>query len=157
MSQPHYTVKLDVYSFGVLILHVLSGEWPFPTDPFQPDPEVEGSIVPVAEVDRRAKYLEKFGRDHPLSDLIRQCLSNVPRQRPEAVHLLQQLESVRRGERPSVHIAAQDGIEERPSLPSPVQDGATVRRPQSKVYVNAWNLDDIKLHTIYRYHEVVYS
>ena len=121
MEQPKYTVKLDIYSFGVLILHVLSGEWPFPTNRFQ---KVKGSVIAVTEVDRRAEYLEKIGRDHPLSDLIRQCLSNMARQRPEAGHILQLLDSERRGERPSVCSA--------------VQDGATARGPQSQV--SAWNL-----------------
>ena len=94
MARPNYTIKIDSYAFGVLVLHVLSGEWPFPTSIFQSKPEVEGGVIAVTEVDRRAKYLEKIGRDHPLSDLIRQCLSNVAHQRPEAIHLLQQINTV---------------------------------------------------------------
>ena len=91
MARPNYTIKIDSYSFGVLILHVFCGKWPFPTSAFQ---EVEGGAVPVTEVDRREEYFEKIGRDHPLSDLIRQCLSNMARQRPEASHLLQQINTV---------------------------------------------------------------
>ena len=39
-----YTSKIDSFSFGVLILHVLCGEWPFPTDAFQYDARNPGTI-----------------------------------------------------------------------------------------------------------------
>ena len=94
MARPNYTIKIDSYSFGVLILHVFCGEWPFPTDTFQPDPKVEGGIIAVSEVDRRAEYLEQLGAVHPLLGLIHQCLNNVARHRPEAANILQQINTV---------------------------------------------------------------
>ena len=50
MDQPKYTIKIDSYSFGVLTLHVFSGKWPFPTSAFQPNPKVEGDVIPLREV-----------------------------------------------------------------------------------------------------------
>lgn len=94
MARPKYTIKIDSYSFGVLILHVFCGRWPFPTDTFQPDPEVEGGIIAVSEVDRRVEYLEQLGAAHPLLGLTHQCLNNVARHRPEAVYILHQINTV---------------------------------------------------------------
>ena len=91
IARPNYTAMMDSYSFGVMILHVLCGRWPFPTAAFRPDPQADGGFIPVVEVDRRAEFLQQIGGDHPLSGLIHQCLSNVPQQRPEAVELFQQI------------------------------------------------------------------
>ena len=91
MARPNYTRKIDSYSFGVMILHVLCGEWPFPTDAFQYDACNPGTIVPVTEVNRRAEFLQKMGRDHPLSRLVRLCLSNTPDERPESADILQHI------------------------------------------------------------------
>ena len=91
VARPSYTRKIDSYSFGVMILHVLCGEWPLPTDPFQHDPQNPDTFVPVTEVDRRARFLKQIGRDHPLSGLVLQCLSNAPNRRPESADILQQI------------------------------------------------------------------
>ena len=91
IARPRYTGKIDSYSFGVMVLHVLCGEWPFPTDAFRCDPQNPDVFIPVTEVDRRAEFLQKVGRDHPLSGLVCQCLSNAPNRRPESADILQQI------------------------------------------------------------------
>ena len=93
-AKPKYTSKIDVYSYGVLIIHTLCGRWPFPEDAFHPDPQNPDAIIPVCEVERRAEYLQEIGDDHPLMGLIRQCLSNIPAQRPEAPVLLDQVNTI---------------------------------------------------------------
>ena len=93
-AKPKYTTKIDVYSYGVLIIHTLCGRWPFPGDLFRPDPQNPDTIIPVSEVERRAEYLHKIGNDHPLMAPICQCLSNVPAQRPEAPVLLDRVNTI---------------------------------------------------------------
>ena len=93
-AKPKYTTKIDVYSYGVLIIHTLCGRWPFPEDAFRPDPQNPDKIIPVSEVQRRAEYLHEIGNDHPLMAPICQCLSNVPAQRPEAPVLLDQVNTI---------------------------------------------------------------
>ena len=91
MARPTYTSKIDSYSYGVMVIHVLCGRWPFPADAFRPDPQNPDMLVPVLELDRRAEYLQDIDQDHPLMGLISQCLSNAPTRRPEASEILRQI------------------------------------------------------------------
>lgn len=64
-----------------------------------PDPDNPSRLVGRSEVERRAEYIqllrEQQGEQHPLLQLVCQCLHNTPTQRPSAEKLLQQLETVR--------------------------------------------------------------
>ena len=93
-AKPKYTTKIDVYSYGVLIIHTLCGRWPFPKDAFRPDPQNPGTIIPISEVERRAEYLQEIGNDHPLMAVIQQCLSNTPAWRLEAPALLDRVNTI---------------------------------------------------------------
>ena len=52
-----------------------------------------------SEVERRTDYIyplhEQLGEQHPLLELVCQCLHNTPAQRPSAEELLYQLQAVR--------------------------------------------------------------
>ena len=93
-AKPKYTTNIDVYSYGVLIIHTLCGRWPFPEDVFRPDPQNPDTMIPMSEVERRAEYLQEIGNDHPLMAVIRQCLSNAPARRPEAPGLFNQVNTI---------------------------------------------------------------
>ena len=93
-AKPKYTSKIDIYSYGVLIIHTLCGKWPFPGETFHPDPQNPATMIPISEVERRAEYLQEIGNDHPLMTLVRQCLSNAPAQRPEASALLNRINTI---------------------------------------------------------------
>ena len=93
-AKPKYTTKIDVYSYGVLIIHTLCGRWPFPEDAFRPDPRNPDAIIPASEIEHRAEYLQEIGNDHPLIALIQQCLSNMPSRRPETPALLDQVNTI---------------------------------------------------------------
>ena len=64
-----------------------------------PDPDNPGRLCGRSEVERRTDYIqplqEQLGEQHPLLQLVCQCLHNEPVQRPSAEELLQQLEAVR--------------------------------------------------------------
>ena len=94
LAKPTYTSKIDSYSYGVMMIHVLCGRWPFPADAFRPDPQNPDGLMPVSEIDRRADYLQDISPAHPLMGLIRQCLSNFPNRRPEASEILRQITDV---------------------------------------------------------------
>ena len=93
-AKPKYTSKIDIYSYGVLIIHTLCGRWPFPGNAFRSDPRNPDTMIPTTEVERRAEYLQEIGNDHPLMAVIRLCLSNAPPQRPEAKALLDRVNTI---------------------------------------------------------------
>ena len=91
---PRYDIEVDVFSFGVMLVHVLSGQWPMPTEATQVDPQNPAHVIGLSEVERRAEYLNVIGRPsndeecHPLMPLIERCLSNSPNLRPNASELV---------------------------------------------------------------------
>ena len=93
MDNPVYDASLDMFSFGVVMLHTLTHEWPKPLSRMKSYTEVR------LEVDRRQKYLDKIA-DSPLKPLVVQCLSQKPTQRPntsDVHHALVQLNTNRKG------------------------------------------------------------
>ena len=50
---PHYDIEVDVFSFGVMLVHVLCGQWPIPTEPTRVDPCNPAHVIGLTEVERR--------------------------------------------------------------------------------------------------------
>ena len=91
----HYDTKLDVFSFGNLIIHVAIQEWPIPKmDMHRPHPDHPGEFVPVTEIERRKPYLDQMGEGRALTSLASRCLQNDARLRPTAAELVLELEKV---------------------------------------------------------------
>ena len=91
VANPKYDTSIDIFSFGVMIIHVLSGQWPEPQiGPNKIDPETE-RLVPVSEAERRETFLDSIGRNHPLMDLIITCIDNNHKRRPSASSAVKQL------------------------------------------------------------------
>ena len=101
---PRYDVEVDVFSFGVMLVHVLCGQWPMPVEATRVDPRNPARVIGLSEVERRAEYLDVIGRPseeeeegHPLMPLIERCLSNSPNLRPNASELVETMrDAVRR-------------------------------------------------------------
>ncbi|XP_019855261.1 PREDICTED: probable receptor-like protein kinase At2g42960 [Amphimedon queenslandica] len=74
---PVYDHKLDVFSYGCLILHVLTGQLPQPTDQFVPERRRRGSFKRVSEWDRRSSYIENIPKENELLPLAKQCLTDA--------------------------------------------------------------------------------
>ena len=92
---PLYKTDIDIFSFGVLMIHTLCAEWPFPSAATKVDPQSPNEILAVTELDRRAKYLEKVSPDHPLIPLIQECLHNNSKSRPDASTVLKKVASIK--------------------------------------------------------------
>ena len=94
---PRYNVEVDVFSFGVMLVSVLSGQWPFPSEATQVDPHNPARVIVLSEVERRAKYLNIIGRPseeqegHPLMPLIECCLNDSPNLCPNAAGLVERM------------------------------------------------------------------
>ena len=87
-NNPVYDHTLDVFSFGCLILHILTGQFPVPTPQYVPKP---GSFVMVSEWDRRASYIEQV-LDNKLIPLARHCLENNPVRRPNMNEVIEEIQ-----------------------------------------------------------------
>jgi len=63
------------------------------------DPENPNHLIARSELERRWDYIQplhrQLGEQHPLVQLVHQCLLNNPAQRPSAEELLQQLNETR--------------------------------------------------------------
>ncbi|XP_011407405.1 PREDICTED: cysteine-rich receptor-like protein kinase 13, partial [Amphimedon queenslandica] len=90
-TKPVYNEKVDVFTYGCLILHVLTCQFPEPTDAF-----VQYFMFwqsKVAEWDRRSKYIQKIPEDEKdFLPLAKQCLQDNPSTRPDMSQVLQSVE-----------------------------------------------------------------
>ncbi|XP_011407941.1 PREDICTED: probable serine/threonine-protein kinase kinY [Amphimedon queenslandica] len=82
---PVYDHKLDVFSYGCLILHVLTGQFPEPTDQFVPEPGRKDLFKRVSEWDRRSNYIKSIPKENELLPLAKDCLTDAPTSRPEMI------------------------------------------------------------------------
>ena len=90
-----YGKELDVFSFGCVMLHTLSHQWPTPSQAVIINPETGLVTGGRSEVERRCRYFERIdkkSRSDVLIPLIESCLSNLPKNRPSIVRVCDQLE-----------------------------------------------------------------
>ena len=89
VANPKYDTSVDEFSYGILIIHMHSGQWPVP----QVEPNIkEGEkFIPVTEAERREPFLQIIGKDHPLMDLILKCLDNDPKGRARSTEIVAKL------------------------------------------------------------------
>ena len=101
-ANPRYDAGIDAFSYGILMIHVLSGRWPLPLrQPIYINPENRAQLLPVSEAERRDEYLRDIGNAHPLMDLILRCVSNDPRQRATAAQMVQRMDHMTRHSPPA--------------------------------------------------------
>ena len=93
-----YSHKIDVFSTGVLIVQIITRQYPNPTDPhnFVHDPNYSVPIlVPVPQLERRKSDLQRVFITHPLRLIALECLKDKEKERPTAANLCQQLAGLR--------------------------------------------------------------
>ena len=81
-ESPHYSVKVDVFSFGVLLLQIITQESPSCG---------LSNIGSMPELQRRRKELSKVSDNDPIKRLIKSCLQDNYRMRPEMGNVYEQL------------------------------------------------------------------
>ena len=90
VTNPKYDTSVDKFSYGILMIHMFSGQWP--ESQVGPICTEKGRMIPVSEVEQREVFLRAIGNDHPLMDLIHRCISNDPQLRPRhASDIVEQL------------------------------------------------------------------
>ena len=92
-----YTAKLDIFSFGVIVIQILTRQFPNPTDRFRivHDPRYDEEVrLLVPETERRQAHLQLIPDTHSLKPLALQCLKKEI-QRPSALQLSDRLSELK--------------------------------------------------------------
>ena len=86
--RPVYGPPLDIFSYGTMILNVITQLWPVPTEHNQYNPDTDTWEV-IPEVKRRQQYLDKMvGGAVDLKPLVISCLDDDPNNRPLVAQVL---------------------------------------------------------------------
>ena len=90
---PRYNEKLDVFSFGNVVISTLTHEWPNPGPPTRYHGD---QLVGLSELQRREHYVVKFTVQEKqlFLPIARRCLENRPDMRPSSVMLVQELRHI---------------------------------------------------------------
>ena len=90
-DRPVYGPPLDIFSFGGVILHVTSREWPIPKAVKQLDSKTNKRYI-LSEVERRQQYIDKMtGSDADLKPLAISCLNDDAESRPSIISISETL------------------------------------------------------------------
>ena len=88
----------DVFSFGCIMIHTFSHQWPTPSQALvtSNDPDELAMADSSSELDRRAQYINKVPDTikDVVTPLIASCLENDPIDRPTAEEICDQLETL---------------------------------------------------------------
>ena len=82
LDPPVYGMNIDCFSYGVLIVQILSLVFPKPTSKYI---KVSGSSKlheKVSEIQRRQNHIELIAPDHPLLSIALRCLRDEEKERP---------------------------------------------------------------------------
>ena len=101
-DKPVYTEKIDCFSFGVIIVQILTQKFPKPGDRLQ---EVEFShpglppgriLVQLPEINRQQNHINQINPDHPLLIIALNCLKDKHCECPSAHQLCERIADQKR-------------------------------------------------------------
>ena len=84
---PTCTDKMDCFSFGVLIVQILTKKMPNPTDRFKIIEGLDSIYIEVSEVQRRESHINLISPTHPLRLIALDCLKDHNKSRPSSKEL----------------------------------------------------------------------
>ena len=92
-SPPKYNEKLDVFSYGNVIVTTVIHDWP---EPGPPNKYEGDKLMGLTEFQRREQYLNRFNQieNNLFLPIISSCLKNRPHQRPSSFHLVTRMREI---------------------------------------------------------------
>lgn len=98
-TRPTYDSSLDTFSFGVLLIEILTREFPAPSDSTRLMPGFgpggSDAIVPVKEKDRRNLHIALIHPNHPLLQIALHCIEDEEHKRPPFNDLTERLTDIK--------------------------------------------------------------
>ena len=100
---PVYTEKLDVFSVGVILVQIITRQFPAPGDRFlveefpdrrNPDRLIKARVL-IPEVERRQSHISLIESTHPLLSIALECLKDEAVERPSSQQLCQSLDALK--------------------------------------------------------------
>jgi len=89
---PMYGPPIDVFSFGGIILHAFTQQWPSPCSQVQFDAKTR-KMIALSEVERHQEYLNKLiGEAEVLKPLVKECLDYDPAIRPGITNVCKKIQ-----------------------------------------------------------------
>ena len=88
---PKYDEKRDVFSYGNVIVTMVTHEWPHPGPPNRYNDDDD--LVACTEFERRQKHLDKFTPQQKefFLSIIKKCLHNRPKKRPTSREVMNEM------------------------------------------------------------------
>ena len=102
-EDPVYTEKIDCFSFGVIVVQILTQLFPKPGNRLQkvqfshPDLPRGTLMVCVPEIDRRQSHISQIDQNNPLLQIALDCLRDQGEGRPSAIQLCRKLAKLKEG------------------------------------------------------------
>ena len=91
--KPTYDAKLDIFSFGCTVLHLMTEKFPTPTDQFVSSGDQQNSFLKVAGIERRKECIALLSNNSLLlHKIVLQCLQDVPAHRPIMPYICKEVE-----------------------------------------------------------------
>ena len=100
---PLYTEKLDNFSFGVILIQVMTQKFPKPRERFEkkqfsdsqhPLRKINAKVL-IPEVERRQAHISLIEPTHPLLPIALECLNDEADERPSSQQLCQSLDALK--------------------------------------------------------------
>ena len=99
LDPPTYSVKLDCFQAGVLMVQIITRKFPDPSDATRRVRDARSPTgwvsMPVLEIERRRNHLCLVTNSHPMYSLAVDCLKDVDTQRPSAQMICHRLSSLK--------------------------------------------------------------
>ena len=115
VDPPKYNEKLDVFSYGNVVITVVTHRWPNPQQPTR----LEGKqLIAVSELERRQQYMVLFTpkENELFLPIVHPCLQNDPTMRPTSIQLVNQMRGIEES-----HPRRVEDVTVIPQLPQDIQ------------------------------------
>ena len=87
-SNTSYDISTDVFSYGVLMIHIFCGDWPEPKiHVAQLHTAANGKVTPLIKTEHDQNVIDS---NHPLNDLILKCIDEEPTRRAHMSEIIKQ-------------------------------------------------------------------